>query len=147
MIRGFKYDLRIYILVVSFDPLKIYMFKDGLVRLATVPYSTSKASLKQRFVHLTNYSVNKKAESYVKNQNIDVTVSDMKSKKENKDNKVEEGKTEETKPEEEPTESKLSLAQLKKEYAKMGCNYNETFANVKDIIIKTVMAAESPILQ
>ena len=46
LIRGFKYDLRIYILVLSFDPLKIYMFKDGLVRLATVPYSTSKASLK-----------------------------------------------------------------------------------------------------
>ena len=142
LIRGFKYDLRIYILVVSFDPLKIYMFKDGLVRLATVPYSTSKASLKQRFVHLTNYSVNKKAESYVKNQNTDVTVSDLKNKKENKDNKVEEVKTEETKTEEEPTESKLSLAQLKKEYAKMGCNYNETFANVKDIIIKTVMAAD-----
>ena len=60
---------------------------------------------------------------------------------------MEEVKTEETKTEEEPTESKLSLAQLKKEYAKMGCNYNETFANVKDIIIKTVMAAESPILQ
>lgn len=69
LIRGYKYDLRLYVLVTSFDPLKIYMFKDGLVRLATVPYSTSKASLKQRFVHLTNYSVNKKAESYVKNLN------------------------------------------------------------------------------
>ena len=67
LIRGYKYDLRLYVLVTSFDPLKIYMFKDGLVRLATVPYSTSKASLKQRFVHLTNYSVNKNAESYVKN--------------------------------------------------------------------------------
>ena len=56
-------------LVTSFDPVKIYLFKDGLVRLATVPYSTSKSSLKQRFVHLTNYSVNKKAEAYVKNTN------------------------------------------------------------------------------
>ena len=46
LIRGFKYDLRLYVLVTSFDPLKIYLFKDGLVRLATVPYSTSKASLK-----------------------------------------------------------------------------------------------------
>jgi hypothetical protein len=43
------------------------MFKEGLVRLATVPYTTSKNSLKQRFVHLTNYSVNKKAETYQKN--------------------------------------------------------------------------------
>ena len=69
LIRGYKYDLRLYVLVTSFDPVKIYLFRDGLVRLATVPYSTSKASLKQRFVHLTNYSVNKKAEAYVKNTN------------------------------------------------------------------------------
>ena len=69
LLNGYKFDLRIYVLVTSFDPLKIYMFKDGLVRLATVPYSTSKASLKQRFVHLTNYSVNKKADTYVKNLN------------------------------------------------------------------------------
>ena len=111
LIRGYKYDLRIYILVVSFDPLKIYMFKDGLVRLATVPYSTSKASLKQRFVHLTNYSVNKNAEAYVKNQNAEATVSEAKNnKKETKTEKAEEGKTEETKTEEEKTESKLSLA-------------------------------------
>ena len=57
LIRGFKYDLRVYVMVTSFEPLKIYLFKEGLVRLATVPYTTSKQSLKQRFVHLTNYSV------------------------------------------------------------------------------------------
>jgi tubulin polyglutamylase TTLL4 len=67
LIRGFKYDLRVYVLVTSFEPLKIYLFRDGLVRLATVPYTTSKSSIKQRFIHLTNYSVNKKAETYQKN--------------------------------------------------------------------------------
>jgi tubulin polyglutamylase TTLL4 len=46
LIRGFKYDLRVYVCVTSFEPLKIYLFKEGLVRLATVPYSTSKNSLK-----------------------------------------------------------------------------------------------------
>lgn len=34
-LRGFKYDLRIYVLATSFDPLKIYLFEDGLVRMAT----------------------------------------------------------------------------------------------------------------
>lgn len=67
MIRGYKYDLRVYVLVTSLEPLKIYLFQEGLVRLATVPYTTSKSSLKQRFIHLTNYSVNKKADSYQKN--------------------------------------------------------------------------------
>lgn len=64
LIRGYKYDLRVYVLVTSFEPLKVYIFKEGLVRLATVPYTTCKSSLKQRFVHLTNYSVNKKAQTY-----------------------------------------------------------------------------------
>ena len=108
LIKGYKYDLRLYVLVTSFDPVKIYLFKDGLVRLATVPYSTSKASLKQRFVHLTNYSVNKKADSYVKNTN-----SPTKTDK-NKENAAGSGEAkadEEGGPtqEEETVESKLSL--------------------------------------
>lgn len=67
LLRGFKYDMRIYIVVTSFEPLKAYIFKQGLVRLATQPYSTAKGSLKKRFIHLTNFSINKKAENYVKN--------------------------------------------------------------------------------
>jgi len=35
LINGFKFDLRIYCLVTCFDPVKIYMFKEGLVRFAT----------------------------------------------------------------------------------------------------------------
>jgi tubulin polyglutamylase TTLL4 len=35
LLRGFKYDLRIYVVVTCFDPLKVYLFQDGLVRLAT----------------------------------------------------------------------------------------------------------------
>jgi len=66
LINGFKYDLRIYVLVTCFDPLKIYLFKEGLVRFATQKYSTSAQNLDKSFVHLTNYSVNKKAKEYVK---------------------------------------------------------------------------------
>ena len=133
LLRGYKYDLRLYVLVTSFDPLKIYLFRDGLVRLATVPYSTSKASLKQRFVHLTNYSVNKKAEAYVKNTNSPTKTSNV-------------DQAEDRAPPEESVESKLSLQQLRKEYQKMGVDYNEVFAAIKDLIIKTCFSAEQPIL-
>ena len=59
--------MRIYVLVVSYDPLVIYMYKNGLVRFSTEKYSLSSKSLKKRFIHLTNYSINKKAEKYNKN--------------------------------------------------------------------------------
>jgi tubulin polyglutamylase TTLL4 len=41
LIDGFKYDLRIYALVSGFDPLKIYLFKEGLARFATQRYTNS----------------------------------------------------------------------------------------------------------
>ena len=35
---GLKFDLRIYVLLMGVDPLKVFLFKDGLTRLATEPY-------------------------------------------------------------------------------------------------------------
>lgn len=71
LINGFKFDMRLYVLVTSYDPLKIYLYKDGLVRFATEKYSLNPSSLKKRFIHLTNYSVNKKnLEKYVPNEDL-----------------------------------------------------------------------------
>jgi len=64
LLDGFKFDLRIYVAVTSYDPLKIYIFSEGLARLATEKYSSSVKSINHRTMHLTNYSVNKCNSSY-----------------------------------------------------------------------------------
>lgn len=67
LIEGSKFDLRIYVYVSSYNPLRVYVFKDGLVRFASCKYSSATKTLGNRFMHLTNYSVNKNNAAYRSN--------------------------------------------------------------------------------
>ena len=75
LIDNKKFDLRLYVLITSCDPLRIYLFRDGLCRLCTVDYddkagkkSSKATNLKDRCAHLTNYSVNKRSEAFVRDE-------------------------------------------------------------------------------
>ena len=50
-----------YVLVLSVDPLCIYLFKEGLARFSTEPYQAPcKKNMSNLFMHLTNYAINSK---------------------------------------------------------------------------------------
>ena len=117
LINGLKFDLRIYVAVTSFDPLKIYIYKEGLTRFATEAYSANQ--IHNRFAYLTNYSVNKRNENFVQNDNIlrdDIG-------------------------------NKWSLSALFKHLAKMGVDTQYLMSRVYDIIIKTILSMESSVYE
>ncbi|XP_025038978.2 tubulin polyglutamylase TTLL7 isoform X3 [Pelodiscus sinensis] len=72
LMEGYKFDLRVYILVTSCDPLKIFLYHDGLVRMGTEKYHPpSDSNLSQLYMHLTNYSVNKHNERFERDETED----------------------------------------------------------------------------
>ncbi|GCC36827.1 hypothetical protein chiPu_0015327 [Chiloscyllium punctatum] len=109
-----KFDLRIYVYVTSYDPLRIYVFTDGLVRFASCKYSSSMKSLGNKFMHLTNYSVNKLNAEY----------------KPNSDGKLCQG-------------HKWSLKALWAYLSQKGVRTDLLWEQIKDVIIKTIIASES----
>ncbi|XP_046395527.1 polyglutamylase complex subunit TTLL1 isoform X2 [Ischnura elegans] len=64
LIGGKKFDLRLYVLVTSFRPLKAYLFKLGFCRFCTVKYDTGTQELDNMYIHLTNVSVQKHGGEY-----------------------------------------------------------------------------------
>lgn len=61
LIDGFKFDLRVYVLVTSFCPLRAFVYKDGLARFATEFYSKGTSCV---YASLTNATLNKKCKKY-----------------------------------------------------------------------------------
>lgn len=63
-VKGKKFDLRLYCLVTSFSPLKVFQYRRGFARFTNSRYSSKVEDIYDGFVHLTNVAIQKTAENY-----------------------------------------------------------------------------------
>jgi tubulin polyglutamylase TTLL6/13 len=67
LIDGLKFDLRVYVVVVGIDPIEAFVADEGLARFCTVKYKKPiRSNFSKKFMHLTNYAVNKNSDNYVR---------------------------------------------------------------------------------
>lgn len=121
---GLKFDLRIYVLLVGINPLRIYVYKEGIVWFATETYEKpNNRNLDNLFIHLTNYAINKKNKG-VFNQND------------------EEG--------EDSDESgpchKWPLATLWSRLEELNIDSDEVWKDIKAIIVKSIIAVQPKLI-
>jgi hypothetical protein len=79
LFNGFKFDLRIYVAITSVNPLRLYIYEEGLTRFATCKYNAQGAGFggagakaADKYMHLTNYTVNKKNINFTKNDGVEM---------------------------------------------------------------------------
>ncbi|CAN0478706.1 unnamed protein product [Laminaria digitata] len=64
LVGGRKFDLRIYVLVTCYRPLRVYLFVHGFARFCTPKYTSDVDELDNPFIHLTNVAVQKHGDDY-----------------------------------------------------------------------------------
>ena len=64
LVGGKKFDLRIYVVVTSYRPLKAYISRLGFARFCNVKYSAEVGDIDNMYVHLTNVAIQKHGEDY-----------------------------------------------------------------------------------
>nr|XP_028591420.1 probable tubulin polyglutamylase TTLL9 isoform X1 [Podarcis muralis] len=62
LVGGRKFDLRVYVLVMSYIPLKAWLYRDGFARFSNTRFTLN--TIDDHYVHLTNVAVQKTAPDY-----------------------------------------------------------------------------------
>jgi hypothetical protein len=111
LIRGRKYDLRLYLLVTGYTPLKIYLYDDGLARFCSEEYDLDPEKMAVKYIHLTNYSINKTSAKFEQNNSVTDEFGE-----------------------------KWTLHTLRKYFEKNNLDFNAVWLKIKDIIVKIIMS-------
>ncbi|KAL4432924.1 hypothetical protein ABPG74_014438 [Tetrahymena malaccensis] len=115
LIDNLKFDLRLYVLIKSVSPLKIFLYQDGLARFATVPYKQpNKHNITNLMMHLTNYALNKKSPDFIQNEDS----------------------------EEDDIGHKRSFSSILKHLHDSGHDVQTLLMEIRQIIVKTIISAQ-----
>eukprot|EP00741_Cyanophora_paradoxa_P010657 tig00020537_g10300.t1 len=117
LVRGYKFDLRLYALVASWEPLVVYLHEDGLVRFCTQKYKRGRENASNTFMHLTNYTLQSRSPNFVENED----------------------------PSRDDVGSKWNLGGLWRFMRKHGVDVDRLRASLADVVVKAVLAAESTV--
>uniref|UniRef100_A0A7S1HXC7 Tubulin--tyrosine ligase-like protein 9 n=1 Tax=Eutreptiella gymnastica TaxID=73025 RepID=A0A7S1HXC7_9EUGL len=115
LIDGFKFDLRCYVLVSSCCPLRVFFYRDGFVRMATEKYQPpTEDNVRDRCMHLTNYSINKNSAKFISDESADGSVG-----------------------------HKRSFGFLNNYLACLGRDIGAMWSNIHDAVVKTFLSIQS----
>mmetsp|Transcript_133792 Transcript_133792/g.303471 ORF Transcript_133792/g.303471 Transcript_133792/m.303471 type:complete len:425 (+) Transcript_133792:46-1320(+) len=64
LIGGKKFDLRLYVLVTSYSPMNVHLYRSGFARFSQHRYTNDAATMGNQMVHLTNVAIQKTSASY-----------------------------------------------------------------------------------
>ena len=131
-----RFDLRLYVLVTSFNPLEAYLYTEGFGRFTNEPYSLDAASLQNLYVHLTNASIQKDHPSMAAH-------AEQAEQAEQAAQAEQAGQT--APPKGLYGGSKSSLAQLRQRLEAAGVDYSHMWARVTELVLRTLLAVHAAI--
>lgn len=110
LLEKFKFDLRIYVVLKSLEPLQVYICREGMARFCTEHYHPpTPKNIFKTYMHLTNYSLNKHSPGYVQSDSGDKG-------------------------------SKRKLSAVFKQLEKEGCNVKGLWAEIDKVACQTIIA-------
>ena len=117
-------------LILGCDPLRVYLFKDGLVRFATQQYQKANGKNKdQQFIHLTNFAINKENPNFVaEDYSIEEEMDIKEILKESKNS------------------HKRSIIDFFRDLKQKGHDTKGLWREIQDIVVKTICSIQ-PILK
>jgi hypothetical protein len=117
LIRGSKYDIRFHGLITDVKPMKLYLYKEGFVKIVSVKYNFSNFNDKFSFITNVGFQINSCKYKYPKTE------------EEIKDSNL------------------WNFSILKEYFSKNGLNYEKLYEEIKYIFIKMIFSIRKKLIE